>query len=180
MLVDKFWSDMCKKEASTLFLIYTLLYTLAINDVLKHMTPEPEDEYASSPDTPAPTPVDGRYYTLNSPGMAVLLVIYTLVPLYFIYQLSWRAHTTDEDTRDEERKALMERCVRTIYCRESVSPRGYLSLIHTKRELSPATLLGFAKVTVSRALCTFSAPSSAGHAALAHRRSSTSSKRDSR
>ena len=40
--------------------------------------------------------------------MALLLVIYTLVPLYFIHSLSKRAHTTDEDTRDEERKQTME------------------------------------------------------------------------
>ena len=118
--MDKFWSDMCVKEASQLFLIYMLLYTVAVNDALKHMTPEPEDEYASSQMTPAPTPAayaarPGAYYTLNSPGMAVLLIVYILVPLYFIYQLSKRAHTTDDDERDDMRKSLMERCVQNMY-----------------------------------------------------------------
>ena len=115
--VDMFWVDMCKKEANQLFLLYTCLYTMAINETLKHMTPNPEDleeKYDNlSRYTPAPTVVDGRYYTLNSPFMGFMLFIYTMVPLYLIYELSKRAHTTDEDTRDEERKALMEQCVQS-------------------------------------------------------------------
>ena len=82
-----FWVDMCKSEANQLFLLYTF------STRWRSMTSQAHDAQPGRPrgwydnlsgDTPAPTVVDGRYYTLNSPFMALLLVIYTLVPLYFI------------------------------------------------------------------------------------------------
>lgn len=113
VLVEKFWSDSCKQEASTLFLLYMSSYTFAINDILKHMVPAQSDEdtdSAGDSHTPAPTPEP--YYSLNTPGMSAMLIPYTLVPLIIVWKLSKRTRYGKNDMRDEERKLEIQRCVR--------------------------------------------------------------------
>ena len=105
-VVEKYYSEICRSEANLIFLFYQMTYTLAINEILKHMIPSPraKDMMEACPDdmTPAPTPPE--VFSLNTPFMAFMLIPYTVVPLYFVWSVSKRATTIQSSTQDDDLK----------------------------------------------------------------------------